>query len=117
MHRSGQQLLGHAFVQVGEVHAHSPLAFYFFDHDHVGQPVGVVDFPNEICLQQFAYFFGYGFVTFLGEDPLLLPDWGEGRAYVELGYHGIGADPRHVLVTLGEDVSIILQEEGKLLAN
>ena len=38
------------FIQVGEVYAHSLLSICFFDHNYVGQPFGVVDFLDEVCL-------------------------------------------------------------------
>jgi len=82
-----------SLIQVGEVYAHLLLVVRFFDHDHIGQPFGVVDFFDEIYLQQLAYLFSYGFVPFLGENPFLLLDWGEAWAYVELVYHGTGANP------------------------
>ena len=43
-------ILWACLVQVSEVDVYSPLAVCFFDHDYIGQPFEVVDFPNEICL-------------------------------------------------------------------
>ena len=80
-------------IQVNEVYAHSPLTVRFFYHDHVGQPFRVVDFSDEICLQQLAYLFSYDFVPFLGEDLLLMLDRRGGRAYIEIVYHGTGTNP------------------------
>lgn len=30
------------------VHTHSPLPVWFLDHDHIGKPSGIVNFPNEL---------------------------------------------------------------------
>lgn len=60
---------------------------------------------------------GYDFISFLGEDSLLLSNWREGRAHIELVDQDTWISPWHVLVALREDVLIVLQEEGKLLAD
>ena len=56
-------------------------------------------------------------IPYLAEDPLLLPNWVDEQAYIELVYHGTRANPWHVLVTPSKDISIGLQEEGKLFTN
>ena len=96
---------------VSEIYTYSPLAICFFDHDHVSQPFGVTDFFNEMCLQQFADFFGYGFVS-LGQDSLLLLDWREGRVHVEFVNHGIRANPWHVLMAPSEDILIVFRKRA-----
>ena len=110
-------ILGECLVQVGEIYTHSPLAICFFDHDYIGQPLRVVDFPNEICFQQFAHLFNYDFVSFLGEDFFLLSDQRERQVYIEPVDHGIRTNPWHVLMTPNKDVPIVLQEKGKIFAN
>ena len=70
-------ILGARLVQVCKVYAHPPLFVDFFDHHHVGQPVGVVNFSNEVCILQLADFFHYDLVLFLGEHSLLLTDRGK----------------------------------------
>ena len=39
-----------SLIQVSEVYAHPLLVVRFFDHDHIGQSFGVVNFFDEIYL-------------------------------------------------------------------
>ena len=70
-------ILGARLVQVCKVYAHPPLFVVLFDHHHVGQPVGIVEFSNEVCILQLAEFFHYDLVLFLDENLLLLTDRGK----------------------------------------
>ena len=54
------------------------------------------------------YLFGYRFIPFLGKDSLLLSEWRERRAYVELVDYDIRTDPWHALVAPSKDVPIFL---------
>ena len=67
-------VLGAGFVEIHEINAHSPFSIGFLDHDHICQPVGVVYFPNEICMEQLLNFFSYSFVSFLSEHSFSLSD-------------------------------------------
>ena len=59
----------------------------------------------------------YGLIFFLGENFLLLFDWREGRARIELVDHDTWTNPWHVLVAPCEDILIVLQEEGELFVD
>ena len=75
--REGVAILGARLVQVCEVYTHPPFPIGFFNHQYIGQPVGVVHFPNEFYILQYADFFQYSSVSFLGKHSLLLTDRGK----------------------------------------
>ena len=60
-------ILGAGPVEIREINTHFPFSIHFLDHNHIFQLVGVVHFPNEICIEQLLNFFSYSFVSFLSE--------------------------------------------------
>ena len=68
-------VFGAGLIEVREVYAHPPFSIGLFNHDHVGQPIGVVYFLDEVCLKQLSNFLSYGFVPLLSEYSFLLSDW------------------------------------------
>ena len=55
-------------IQIHEVDAHSPFPVYLFDQDYIGQPLGIVDFPDEVSSEQFAHLIHDCFISFRSEN-------------------------------------------------
>ena len=47
--RQREAVLRAGAIQIREVDTHSPFLVGLFYHDDVGQPLRIVDFPNEVC--------------------------------------------------------------------
>jgi hypothetical protein len=56
-------------VEVSEVYKYPPLFVGFLHHDYIRQPVGVVDFLDELCLQELLNLHNYGLNPFRCELP------------------------------------------------
>ena len=41
-----------SFVEIGEVYTHPPLSIGLLDQDYIGQPIGIADFLDELCLEE-----------------------------------------------------------------
>ena len=54
-------------IQICEVDAHSPFPVCLFDHDNVGQPLRIVDFPDEVSSVQLVHLVHDCFVSFKSE--------------------------------------------------
>ena len=61
--------------------------------------------------------FSYGFEPFLGEDPLLLLNGGEGWRDVDPMNHSTRINPWPVLMASSKNVQIVPQEEGEFFAD
>ena len=110
-------ILGARLVHVRKVYPHPPFPIGFLDHYHICQPIRVVYFSNEAYFLQFANFFCYFLVSFLGEHPLLLIDGWKRRRYIQLMYHNQGVDSWHVFMALSKYVLVHFEKIRKRLAN
>ena len=70
----GEAVLQASAIQIYEVDAHSPFPVCLFDHDDVGQPLRVIDFPDEVSGEQLVHLVHNYLVSFKGEDPPSLLD-------------------------------------------
>ena len=106
----GKTVLRAGLIKICEIDTHSPLSFCFLDHDHVGQPLRVVNFPNKIGSKQFIYFVHYCFVSFGGKDSSSLLDgllfWVNVQAMLDEACW----DPWHILVAPSKYIEVIFQE-------
>ena len=55
-------------IQIHEVDAHSPFLVCLFDHDNVGQPLRIVDFPNEVSSKLLVHLVHDYFVSFKSKN-------------------------------------------------
>ena len=72
--RLREAILRACVIQVREVDAHSPLLVCLFDHDDVGQPLKIIDLPDEVSGEQLVYLIHDYFVLFKNENSSSLLD-------------------------------------------
>ena len=74
---SGNQegVLWACFVEVCLVNADPPFSIWFFNHNYICKPFGVVNFPDKLGCEQLPNLFIYGCVSFWIELSALLNDW------------------------------------------
>jgi len=52
-------ILRACLIEIYVVHTHPPLFVWFFDHDHVRKPSGIVNFLDELGDHQLDHFLSY----------------------------------------------------------
>ena len=103
-------ILGTCFVQVSEIYAHSPLATCFLHHHHIGQPIWVIDFLNELCRGQFLKLFLDYLISLRSEYPFLLANRLKKGVHVQSMSNHTWIDSRHVVMTPCKHVNTLSQE-------
>ena len=78
--RQGKTIFWAGSIDINKVNAESPFDICLFDENHVSQPVGVIYFPDNLSLEEFANFFVDRFLSLWGEASSLLFDKFEGGA-------------------------------------
>ena len=61
-------------IKICEVDAHSLFPICLFDYDDVGQPLRIVDFPDEVSSEQLVHLVDDYFVSFRSENSSFLLD-------------------------------------------
>jgi len=107
-------ILWASLIEVCVVDADPSLAVSFLYHYHIGQPLGVVGFSDEPCLEEFAHLFIYYFLSFGGKASLLLLDWLIPRSNFQPMSDHFDGNPWHVRSRPSEDISIIPEEADQL---
>ena len=116
MVNSGQRktILRAGIVQIREVDTHSLLHVCLFDHDDIGQPLRIEDFPNKISRNQFVHCVHYYFVPFRGKDSSSLLDRFFPRVYIKAMLDNVCWDTWHALMAPCKHVEVIVQEADNL---
>ena len=91
-------------VEICKIHTHVPFPVGLFDHDNVGQPLGIIDFLDESNCQKLIYFFHNCFVLFWGKNLSFLLDGLLGRVNIQLVLYDLIVYPQHVFVSPSKDV-------------
>ena len=99
-----ETILRACFVQVREIHAHSPLPICLFYKDDVSEPVRIVDFADEAYCQQLGDFICDYLVSFWGEDSSSLLDRLSFWVHIQLMLNDFWSYARHVLVAPSENI-------------
>ena len=63
-----EAILPAGVIQICEVDAHSPFPVCLFYHDDFGQPLRIVDFPDEVSSEQLVHLVYDCFVSFRSEN-------------------------------------------------
>ena len=83
-------------VEVGVVDANVSFFACLLDHYHVGQPVGVTNFMNEVGCQEFVDLFFDAILPFRSEAPFFLLDRPETGINIKLVSDYLRRDFGHV---------------------
>lgn len=60
------------FIQIYEVYTHPSFFASFLHQYNIDQPIRIVDFSNEPCIDQLLYFLDDSFLSIQDETPYLL---------------------------------------------
>ena len=93
-----------------EVYTHAPFSIGLLDDDDVGQPLGIIDFPDESSSQKLFYFFHNSLVPFRGKNSSFLLDGLFGGVDIQLVFYHLIVYPRNIYMSPSEDVQILLEE-------
>ena len=80
------------------------------DHDDVGQPLRIINFPDESSSQKLFYLFHNSLVPFKSENSSFLLDGLLGGVEIQLMLYHFIFYPRHIFMSLGEDIHVLLEE-------
>ena len=105
-----ERIFGACFVEISVVNAHAPLPVLLLHQDWVSQPVGVVDFFDEVGSRELSELVSDGLLAVLRESAESLLDWLCSFFDIKSVLDHLPGDTRHVGGFPSEDVLVCLKE-------
>ena len=107
--RQGKTIIRAGVIQVSVIDTNSPFSSHFLDHNHVFQPIGILNFSYKPNCQQLIYFNLNDLlpIRMKASDFLSNRSWWEHDIKPVWGYGWV--DPEHVRMGPHEDVFVLLK--------